>query len=186
MSFLVYSLAYSKGFINLMIRNEGVCNWCTFRFFKILWDSWSHDFVLKKLSHYGIIGNSLKWFTCYLTNLRQCATCCRDTSAMKGASCGVPRGSILGPFLFLLYINDLCSAGKQTTPISFADYTYWFCGVSDAESVESNINNELSQISLWLKVDKLSVKIKKTHHMMSIKRRTPNCIKTKHWWRSYQ
>ena len=117
--------------------------------------------LLQKLSHYGIRGSALKWFTTYLSNPGQYVTYNGETSEMKGISCGVPQGSILGPLLFLIYINDLCSACKHTTPILFADDTNLFSSGSDVNILENNNNNELSQISLWLKVNKLSLNIKK-------------------------
>ena len=132
-------------------------------------------FLLQKLCHYGIRGNALKWLTSYLSNRRQCVTYNGVVSAMKGISCGVPQGSILGPLLFLIYINDLCSMCKYTTPILFADDTNLFCSGPDIKTMESNINNELSEISLWLKVNKLSLNfklnIKKTHYMVFSKKK---------------
>ena len=130
--------------------------------FSKAFDTVDHAILLQKLCHYGIRGNALKWFTSYLSNRRQYVTYNGVVSAMKGISCGVPQGSILGPLLFLIYINDLCSMCKYTTPILFADDTNLFCSGSDIKTMESNINNELTEISLWLKVNKLSLNIKKT------------------------
>ena len=71
--------------------------------------------------------------------------------------------SILGPLLFLIYINDLCSVCKHTFPILFADDTNLFSSGKEIKTLETNINNELSHISIWLKVNKLSLNIKNTH-----------------------
>ena len=73
----------------------------------------------------------------------------------------------------MIYINDLCSICKYTTPTLFADDTNLFCSCSDIKTMENNIDNELTQISLWLKVNKLSLKIKKTRFMVFSKKRTP-------------
>ena len=62
---------------------------------------------------------------------------------------------------------------KYTTPILFADDTNLFISGSDIKTMESNINNELIEISLWLKVNKLSLNIKKTHYMVFSKKKTP-------------
>ena len=133
-------------------------------------DTVDHAILLQKLCHHGIRGNALKWFTSYLSNRRQYVTYNGVASAMKGINCGVPQSSILGPLLFLIYINDLCSMCKYTTPIFFADDTNLFCSGPDIKTMESNINNELTEISLWLKVNKLSLNIKKTHYMVFSKK----------------
>ena len=141
--------------------------------FSKAFDTVDHAILLQKLCHYGIRGNALKWFTSYLSNHRQYVTYKGVASVMKGISYGVPQGSILGPFLFLIYINDLCSMCKYTTPILFADDTNLFCRSPDIKTMESNINNELTEISLWLKVYKLSLNIKKIHYMVFSKKKTP-------------
>ena len=83
--------------------------------FSKAFDTVDHAILLQKLSHYGIRGNALKWFTSYLSNRRQYVTYNGVVSAMKGINCRVPEGSILGPLLFLIYINGLCSMCKYKT-----------------------------------------------------------------------
>ena len=73
--------------------------------------------------------------------------------------------------LVLIYINDLCSVCKHTFPILFADDTNLFSSGKEIKTLETNINNELSHISIWLKVNKLSLNIKKTHYMIFRKRK---------------
>ena len=79
--------------------------------------------------------------------------------------CGIPQGSILGPLLFLIYINDLCIVCKSTEPVLFADDTNLFSSGSNAISLQDGVNNDLAIIAEWLKVNKLSLNIKKTHFM---------------------
>ena len=87
-------------------------------------------------------------------------------SSTKSITCGVPQGSILGPLLFLIYINDLYNVCRDSVPILFADDTNLFYKGNKMEDLVKTINGELENISLWLKINKLSLNIKKTHFIM--------------------
>ena len=89
-------------------------------------DTVNHDILLKKLDHYGIKGNALNLFMSYLKNRKQYTMIESNKSKTSNISCGVPQGSVLGPLLFLLFINDLpncCPSGKIRI---FADDTNVF------------------------------------------------------------
>ena len=73
--------------------------------------------------------------------------------------------------IYFVYINDLCSLGKHTTPILFADDTNLFCNGTGHQEMEKWINDELAQISQRLKVIKLSLNVKKTHYLLFTKSR---------------
>ena len=134
--------------------------------FSKAFDTVDHKILLQKLYHYGIRGPAYDWFYSYLTDQKQYVTYNGISSNTKNVFCGVPQGSILGPLLFLVYINDLCSVCEYATPILFADDTNLFCSGKDLETIQMEINTELTKISTWLKVNKLSLNIKKTHYMV--------------------
>ena len=125
--------------------------------FSKAFDTVNHSILLKKLYHYGIRGNALEWFENHLSGRQQYVTYNGFSSSTKYIKCGVPQGSILGPLLFLVYINDLQRVCKSSTPILFADDTNLFYKNLDKSILEDQINNELKHVSLWLKVNKLSI-----------------------------
>ena len=129
-------------------------------------DTVNHEILSDKLSHYGIRGPALKWFRSYLGGRSQFVTYNGAKSSKKIIKCGVPQGSILGPLLFLVYINDLSNVCKYMMPLLFADDTNLFkCG-KNASKLQDEVNQELNCISEWLKMNKLSLNIKKTHFMI--------------------
>ena len=87
---------------------------------------------------------------------------------MKKITCGVPQGSILGPLLFLLYINDKASVTNILSSILFADDTTLFCSSKNLQELTAIVTNELGNIMEWLNANKLSLNINKTNFMLFI------------------
>ena len=128
-------------------------------------DTLDHAILLHKLQSYGIRGMALAWIRDYLDNRKQYVTFNNINSSFLSISCGVPQGSILGPLLFLLYVNDISNASSLLSFVLFADDTNIFYSHSKLESLVNTLNFELPKVSAWFKCNKLSLNINKTHFM---------------------
>ena len=133
-------------------------------------DSVSHEILLKKLSKYGIRGNAHKLFESYLSNRSQFVKLDNTCSSIIKVIFGVPQGSILGPLLFLLFINDLPNATNFFIRL-FADDTFLCAQNDDIMKLESEVNNELSKVYQWLGSNKLTLNISKSKFMLVTKKK---------------
>ena len=129
-------------------------------------DTVDHVILIKKLDHYGVKGRNLLWFKSYLNNRRQFITYDNSNTSFATISCGVLQGSILGPLLFLLNINDLPNASPVLDAMMYADDTNLFYSNNGIESLFSTVNMKLEQISEWFKANKLSLNIKNTNYTL--------------------
>ena len=129
-------------------------------------DTLNHEILIDKLAHYGIRGVAQKWFRSYLENREQFVAINDNRSLGCKISTGVPQGSILGPILFLLYINDIVNSSKFLRFILFADDTNIFYSGSNTDELFRVINQELAHVVRWFKVNRLSVNLKKTNFVI--------------------
>ena len=134
-------------------------------------DTLDHTILLQKLKHYGIDGKALHLCESYLTNRSQYVEINGVKSGQLPITTGVPQGSILGPLLFIIYINDFSLSSQAFTFISYADDTTLFSTVSNltnTPNIDPNclINEELFKINEWLEINKLSLNIAKTKFML--------------------
>ena len=125
-------------------------------------DTIDHEILLKKLYNYGIRGTVLSWFRDYLFHRQQYVAFHSSTSSKSFITCGVPQGSILGPLLFLIYINDIINTSPLLTFVLFADDTSIFYSHKCLNTLVNILNSELAKISTWFKCNKLSLNIDKT------------------------
>ena len=135
-------------------------------------DTLDHKLLLKKLEHYGIRNKENKWFESYLNNRMQYVEFNGHKSGLLPINVGVPQGSILGPLLFLVYINDLPSAANLKSVI-FADDTNLITTGSDLLEVVEALNRELSNINDFFKANKLKLNAKKTKMVCFRKKKPP-------------
>ena len=140
-------------------------NLVVFKDLKKAFDTVNHGILVKKLKSYGIKGQAHDILKLYLSNRRQKCQVDRFVSPERFIECGVPQGSILGPLLFLLYINDLPECLKNTRPRLFADDTNLTSSHSIADT-EIAANSDLENLRHWLIANKLSLNVAKTEFML--------------------
>ena len=128
-------------------------------------DTLNHSILLSKLEYYGICNIEKNIFTNYLSEHYQYVQYNNSKSDTKIISTGVPQGSILGPLLFLIYINDLPLASNLFDMLMYADDTTLCCNI-DQHNNETDINHELNKIKEWLSANKLCLNISKTKCMV--------------------
>ena len=124
---------------------------------KKTFDTVDHKILLDKLFKYGVRGNILNWFKSYLSNRKQYVNWHGSNSEIETVSCGVPQWSILGPLLFILYVNDLSKVTNKFVSILFADDTTILFKGDNIHSIITSLNYELGKLIIWLNTNKLSI-----------------------------
>ena len=125
-------------------------------------DTVDHARLLSKLSIYGIKDREMSWFSSYLFNRKQYVAIDGQSSEMLPISCGVPQGSILGPLMFILLINDIESNLRLCNIILYSDDTVLFYAGKTSTEIENILGSELEQIARWLNKNNLVINLKKS------------------------
>jgi hypothetical protein len=142
-------------------------------------DTLDHSIIISKLKFYGIRGTELSFFESYLYNRKQFVSVNSANSDIASISCGVPQGSVLGPLLFLIFMNDIPSSSNAFKFILYADDTTLiskldFSHGNNRVINNTNLNKQLNQVYEWLTSNNLIVNIKKTKYMYFHSRGTNN------------
>ena len=132
---------------------------------KKAFDTINHSLLINKLKQCGISGSCLKWFISYLSNRSQAVNISSTMSDFKDVNIGIPQGSILGPLLFIIFVNSLPNSVNCKT-IMYADDTTLICSSNDAATLQAELNGNLSNVASWLNENNLTLNIKKTKLMI--------------------
>ena len=132
---------------------------------KKAFDTCDHNILLLKLKRYGVTGTELQWFESYLTKRKQFVSIKNHSSSLLEISLGVPQGSILGPLLFLLYINDLPLSSKFLS-LLFADDTTLVLTHENLNTLILNVNEELHKVCEYFRINKMVLHPEKTKFML--------------------
>ena len=146
--------------------DNGFLNGVVFIDLKKAFDTIDHEIILRKLSYFGADQATAKWFQSYLSNRTQRCNVNGSLSTASTVTCGVPQGSILGPLLFLMYINDLPNCLRVAAPRMFADDTSITLSAKAVADLKLATTSELNNLTCWLRANELSLNVAKIELMI--------------------
>ena len=133
---------------------------------KKAFDTVNHDILIRKLKQYGVDGNELLWFKSYLNNRVQTVNVDSTLSDFRSIDIGIPQGSILGPLLFIIFVNCLPYAVSQCKTVMYADDTSLMCKAKNESDLKIQMESCLSKVAEWFQVNKLTLNVEKTKFMI--------------------
>ena len=161
------ALALSKSTSNWWLSmDKGNMNSIIFLDIKKAFDIVDHEILLNKLNCYGVSDEELLFFASYLQNKSQCCSINGYQSNLKEVICGVPQGSILGPLLFIIYMNDLPAYVQDANITMYADDTSLDKAIRSSQQLEEELIPAFSKVCKWLEMNKLSLNTVKTEFMI--------------------
>ena len=144
---------------------EGEVSLGVFLDLKKAFDTVDHQILLSKMEHLGLRGRALDLIRSYLGGRAQYVCYGGFESDRGSVTCGVPQGSVLGPFFFLIYVNDMIRASKELDFILFADDTNVFARGRNPAELFAKVNQGLEELGYWFRCNKLTLNLKKTEYV---------------------
>ena len=144
---------------------------------KKAFDTIDHRILLQKMERYGIRGVASEWLKSYLQERQQYVHIKNTNSDTQKVTHGVPQGSVLGPKLFIIYINDICTALKSLKCVLFADDTSLYSTGKDLDQLINTVKGELEALKKWFDANKLSLNLSKTKYMIFSNKKINNDVK---------
>ncbi len=141
--------------------SQGLLTGVLFLDLKKAFDTVDHSILLRKLHMYGMGPGAVDWFEHYLTNRVQCTKINNKLSDFQAITCGVPQGSILGPLMFILYINDMESVITDCKLSLYADDTALYFSNTSFVELMMTLRDEIHSVSQWQNLNKLTLNTKK-------------------------
>ena len=162
---LAVTTIYDEFLENLDRKFTKLCTCAIFLDIKKAFDTIDHQILLKKLYHHGFRGKIWNILKSYLENRKICSKLYQKTSSLWKITDGIPQGSVLGPLLFLLYVNDLPNASKFKITL-FADDANSHLSHQQPEFLQKLVNEEIKIIDNWIKMNKLTLNYDKCKFMI--------------------
>jgi len=147
--------------------------------FRKAFDLVDHNILLNKLKAYQLCNSTINWFKSYLTDRKQMVQVANQLSDYRSVTCGVPQGSILGPLLFLLFINDLPLCTDNVITDMYADDTTLYDINKSQQVIERNLSEALNRLSIWCRKNGMVINFDKTKSMLITTRQKRDQLEVK-------